>query len=780
MAVVAVTSAAGAQQPATPPSGTISGSVIDAMTAAPLPRATVTLTTPDGFGVLLDPRGTPPAFALARTVTTSLTGAYRFSDLPIGAYRLRIQRPGYEPATIDVRLGDAGSPSVSVGLVVLPVRLRAVEIRAREAAAPADRSARPIEDDARLAAVRARQVTFLSTDARELTDADVGESATLGGRDVLRSLARLPGVTPLDDWSAGLWVRGNRWDHNRVYYDGLPLFDPFGVLGRTSGVSADAIGGAFLHPGVRPVSLGGEGATRIDLRSRPVSSGGWRGSAELSQFGASGALERGRADSSAGFLMTTQHSLGRWGAFLSEALDGRSYSDAQTTVRGDLDLGDGKRIETSGLFTHDARTFAGETNQEWGNTAGRVTFSAPIGRFVESQTIGVSHYASSSDRLLASIALPVTSSVDYVNLSGRIEPGGAPRDVTTVGYDLVMQHASMDGTYESPVWADSSRLSAARRSSLGYASAWVDSRASLGDRVTLENGFRLDVGGGRGLDALRPAGSAQAAFALSPATRVSIGASRAHQYLQGIQLPVVGQGQTLPTSWIMSGDGVPVMSVDNAAAGIEGWLATGVLASANAYVRHTTGAIAGDPTPGPLNRRAIFVDASESARGVEASARRLVGRVTGLLAYSYGNATTKARGLSFASPTNRTHTLDATMAAHLGPVSLGGAYTLTSGAPYTRIVAAPIPVAQAPSALRLPTYASLDISLDYTHAIGGTQLIGFIGAQNVLGRKNATWYLISGYCDGQPLVASPQCRDHDVLEAPVKLQPTIGLRLVMR
>src|SRR4029077_8963448 len=97
-------------------------------------------------------------------------------------------------------------------------------------------------------AARARQETFLSTDARELTLQDIAESATLGGRDVLRSVERLPGVSPFDDWSAKLWIRGNRWDHNRVYFDGVPLFDPLGMLGRTSGVSADAIGGAFLHP----------------------------------------------------------------------------------------------------------------------------------------------------------------------------------------------------------------------------------------------------------------------------------------------------------------------------------------------------------------------------------------------------------------------------------------------------------------------------------------------------------------------------------------------------
>jgi hypothetical protein len=805
--------AAGAQTTGTGASGTISGSVIDATTATPLSRATVTLTSPDGFAVLVDPRGAPLSFALARTVTTSSAGTYRFIDLPIGAYRLRIQRVGYEPATVDVRLSDSGTSALSIGLVVLPVRLRAVEVRAHDSNVSTDGLRGAMGEDARLAAAHARQETFLSTDVRELTSADVAESATLGGTDVFRSLQRLPGVTSLDDWSAELWVRGNRWDHNRVYFDDLPLFDPLGVLGRTSGVSADAIGGAFLHPGVRPVSLGGEGATRIDLRSRPASGGGdWRGSAEVSQFGANGALERARADTAAGFLVTVHHSLGRWlpDAFSTEGLAGRAYGDEQATVRGDVDLGDGKRLVTSGLFTRDERRFqnaidANGVNQDWSNAVGRVAFDAQVGPFATSHSVGISRFGSNADRWFAAsptalgatpdslIASPVASRVDYVTLGGRIRSrtprgGGA----TTVGYDVITQRSSIDGTYESPAWTDSAQTHVSRRSSLRYGSAWIDNRTAIGTRVTLENGLRLDVGGAHGLDAIRPAGSAQASFAASPSTRVSVGASRTHQYAQGIDLPVVGQGQTLPTSWLTSGGDVPPMSVDNAMAGVEQWMGTGVLLGANAYLRHTTGAIAADPTPGPLIHRPLFVDATESAGGVELSARKLIGRTTGLLAYSYGNATMRARGLSFPAPASRTHALDGVMSMHLGAFNIGGAYTLSSGAPYTRTVAGAalnpsgganqVAVQQAPNGQRLPAYSSLDVSLDYARTFRGVSLIGFAGAQNVLGRKNATWYEISGYCEnGQSqAVVSPQCRDHDLLEAPVKFAPTIGLRLVVR
>ena len=797
-----------AQQPAPPAAGgTISGSVLDALTAAPLAHATVTLSSADGFGLLVDARTS--TFALARTTTTSADGTYRFGELALGAYRLRFQRLGYESATVDVRLGEDGTSPLSIGLAVLPVRLRPVEVRARDAGQSAG-AQMGVDANARLAAVHARQNAFLSTDARELTAADVAESATLGGSDVLRSLERLPGVSQIDDWSARLWVRGNRWDHDRIYYDGLPLFDPLGVLGRTSGVSATAIGAAFLHPGVRPVSLGGEGATRIDLRSRPASGGDWRGSAEASQFGANAAIERSRADGRAGLMMSAQHSFGRWlpyDGFFSEALNGRTYEDAQAAVRGDLDLGGGARIETSGLFTRDARTLqtfldTNPTNQEWSNAIGRLTLCMPLGSLATSHTIGISRYSSNVDRWIAealpngtytnATAVPVNSNVDYLTFDGRLAPRAPGRALTTVGYDAVVQRASFSGTTESPVWGDPARPFASRRGTLTYGSAWVDDRLELSQRVTLESGLRLDVGGNHGLDAVRPAGSAQALFALSPDTRLAVGASRVHQYLQAVPLPRIGQNQTVPDSWLVAGDGVPVMSVDNAMAGVERWVGRGVLLAANAYLRRTTGETADDPAPGVLLRRPLFVEATESARGVELSARKLTGRTTGLVAYSYGHATMRARGLSFPAPADRSHALDAAMSMHLGGFNVGGAYTLTSGAPYTRTVVGAaagqsnttgsIPVRGEPNAHRLPSYSSLDLSIDYTRIVKSVAIVGFAGAQNVLGRKNETWYEISGYCEsGQfQFVASPQCRDHDMFQAPVKLAPTIGLRVVVR
>lgn len=803
--LVATTRVVAAQQSARV-SGTISGSVIDATSAVALANATVTLTPDDGLGLLTTDRRSTPSFSLSRSTTTAGDGDYRFTGLPIGTYHLYVQRVGYVPASVDIELAESKASPVSVGLVVVPVRLRAMEIRATDSAASQNARLGNTPERDRIAAARARQNEFLSTDTRELTTADVVEGATLGGSDVFRALERLPGVTQLDDWSAKLWVRGNRWDESRVYYDDLPLFDPLQSLGRGAGVSADAIGGAFLHPGVRPVSVGGEGAARIDLRSRPaIGDGDWRGATQLTVYGLSGVVERERKDQTGGFVLSADHSLGGWFGRAPDYLSiDPAVDDAQVVARGDLQLGGGRRIESSALITRDDRVSAAVSipeMQSWGNAAGRVTFVQPLGTLAATQTFGMTHFSSDLQDALVQVPntagfysnptfSPVLSSVDYVLLSGKLGPARFSSNGWTLGYDLINQRSAFGGMREHLLWSDLSTDRITRSDALSYASAWGDRRVSVGEHLSIEGGLRVDAGGS-GLSSARPAPTLQARYALTDRTSISAGAGRTYQYVQSLDLPNIAQGQPSPGLWLTSGNDVPLMAVDNGMIGIEHWASGAVLLAANAYLRRTTGAIIGDPTPGALIDRPLFVTSNERAHGVEISARKLAGRVTGLVAYTYARATTSSEGLTFLSPTDRTHAVDATAMLRAGNFRFGAAFAWTSGAPYTRSffgrmdgqADAPswtsYPSREAPNALRAPNYASLDVFTDYTRTIGATSLSVSFGIQNLTGRTNRTWFEASGLCANDQFSASaePGCRNNDLFQAPVAYQPTFGLRL---
>jgi hypothetical protein len=169
--------------------------------------------------------------------------------VPPGRWTVRVRRLGFRPADVEVTLGTAGAPQVSLGLATVSVRLAPVTV---DAAAPATFARRAPDRravrDARRLALAARRVRLLATDARELTWADVADGVTLGETDLLRALQRLPGVSTPHDLSAVLWTRGARWDQTRVTWDGLPLWNPVHAGGLLSAVDADAVGEATLAP----------------------------------------------------------------------------------------------------------------------------------------------------------------------------------------------------------------------------------------------------------------------------------------------------------------------------------------------------------------------------------------------------------------------------------------------------------------------------------------------------------------------------------------------------
>lgn len=113
LAVLASTPLA-AQSPE-PRAGTVSGSVRDARSAAPLPDATVTL---DGGELAAFPSLPRSAFAQGtRATRTDTLGSYLFGGVSAGEYRLHVQRTGYRSATVLVALRSAG-------VEVAPVSLR--------------------------------------------------------------------------------------------------------------------------------------------------------------------------------------------------------------------------------------------------------------------------------------------------------------------------------------------------------------------------------------------------------------------------------------------------------------------------------------------------------------------------------------------------------------------------------------------------------------------------------------------------------------------------------
>ncbi len=763
-----------AQTPALRPAGAISGLVIDAASALPLSGARVVLEPRTGGAFPAPSPGASAFIQATRTAVTDSAGRYRFANVPPGEYRLHVQRLGYRSTSVGVDLRGAGDSRVSVGLDMEAVALQPLEVSAPASTLTsrtntyARAAPRALEGDLRIQAERMRQSRHLSSDVRAVTHADVTEGITLGETDLFRALQRLPGVTTRDDYTSELWTRGAPWDHSRVLFDGLPLFNPLHALGMFSGVNPDAVGAASFHPGVQPASAGGGAAGLVDLQSRRGGGEGLRGFGELSLVSARLALDKEILNGRGAWMIAARRTYLDWLTLGIEKLTDEPYtalpySFADVAGRFDYQIDSTRTLEVSGLWEYDkvARDLPDLIHGNrivWGNKAGRITLAAPLAGGQARHTVGLSRFASRISERPIPEDIPfdegrLPNSANSIWFGSAGSEWALPGAPWSVGYRLEAHGSNYEGPGLNPYLGEVLEDTLAMNSLLAVGVLWGERRWKPWQPVTVDAGIRMELGEGvRNAGPIRLAPRISARYQTSTAVSLSAGLGRGYQYEQSLsgRTAWFDSGFELPTwnLWLLAGDSIPAIRSDIATFGAETWIGSSWIAAVNAYSRWQSGLAVPDPTPGIVLNRPLFVMAEGEARGIEFSARRLTGRWTASLAYSYGISELEAAGLRYPAPTERRHVLDATSMLRLGSsVRLGAAYTAASGAPYTRVHLGGFfepdqpPRAEAPSSRRGPAYGSLDVLAEWNHSFRRWELGAYLQVRNALNRSNGGMYM---------------------------------------
>lgn len=761
--------------------GGVSGLVVDARSGAALPGARIIL-RPE-LPAVLPPAssGSGPFMEGVRTTHSDSAGQYHFASVAHGRYHLRIERVGYRPTTVEVELRGNSAARVAVELGPILVRLEQVEVRA-DAPSPYGRLQGEAigKQSSSLIATRQLRERNLATDAQALTHQSVLESVTLAESDVLRALQRLPGVSARDDLTAAPWVRGARWDLARLYFDGIPLHNPLHAFGAFSGVNSDAIGGAFLHPGVRPASIGGGAAATIDIRTRTggsehtdtsASPNAVNGVGELSIVSARAALDQRLPGDRVAWMLSARRSIldGLTGA---DSTHGLPYAFSDLTARVDVFLNDSRVLEVSGVLADnhiEGRVFEqpGSQSRRWGTQAARVTLDVPQWGGRARYTIGGSQYSQRSRGIPSDTVNADDWSGTRDARGGVAQPlfsadwtsgGASVHTRSSAGVEFTRYASSYDGPRHRPT-APRTVDSLTVASDIAYATLWGERRWRPMLPFELSTGARVDVGSAVARSgSVRVAPRIVARYDAGHGLFLSAGAGRTYQYEQAVS-PSGPFSRSLSSDrylWLLAGGDVEPVVADIATLGGEYWFGDSWLTSAHVFARRMTGGAVDDPAPGPIADHALYVSGRERAHGVETMVRRLAGRWTTQVAYTYGTATVSAGGYDTPSPEDRRHAVDATTRVALGRWHIGAAYTAAAGAPYTRFFRGTSTCAGAsgcrwiepprtgvPLAQRLGTWESLDFVVDWSRPVGRWWFGGYLELRNVLGFTNAQTYASS-------------------------------------
>lgn len=775
----------------------LAGRVVDAATGRPLAGAGITLEA-------LDSTQSP------RLAVANAEGDYAFLRIPPGRYRLRAELAGYRAREIEVQVGQAAGARVSVALEIEPIALEPVLVQANSERS-FDATRRDNEADwngrVRRALERNRQERFLTSDVRTLTSADLREAAPLVEPDVLRALHRLPGVALRDEWSAELWTRGAPWLQTRVLWDGFPLYDPLHAFGLLGSLPAAAIGSVSFHPGLQPVGPVAGAAALLDVRSRPAGVD-TRGELELSVASGRMAVEHRMLDGRLGLTFAARRT---WIDKFVELLDlddgGMPFAFHDLALRADVEAGSLGGFEAAWLEERDG--IAGDvpdvlegTIARRGNRVARLTWVLP-GRSLDTRiTAGGAWFRERIDTLTlgpdegftAPREPPRRLNLSHVRIDAEVMPK-ARVPAWSVGTALLREQLRYLGPAPPLVAGHTPGERREQDASLTRLAVWGRRRFAPHETVQLELAGRAEtMPSATGNTTLRLAPSLAVRWAPVPSLLLSTGAARTFQTVQAIgpRGPWIDDALAhWGNAWVLAGKGAPVLRADIATAGMELWLDDAWLASATAWLRRSAGIAQPDPQPGFATGRADFVRARNRARGVELGLRRLVGRWTGSVAWTWTRSRDRAAGLEVPAAASRPHVLDITLGYTTGPgLHLGAAFTAASGAVYRRaltgeLACTGVPGCDPATALHVetagtrrgPAYRSLDLTLDWAGRTFGLNTALLLQLRNALGASNPAAYRATTLdCDfscepGQP---GPV---HDEFSPGVPRLPLIGFRV---
>ncbi|HEX9107063.1 MAG TPA: TonB-dependent receptor, partial [Longimicrobiales bacterium] len=195
--------AAAAQQ------ASLQGVVVSSSTGSPL----------EGVAVLLESGGRQAYAAL-----TDRNGFYQIGAIRPGTYTLRGQQLGYRLHQQALTLAAGERGRVNLRLELAPVELQGIEVAPEKSAAMRDLG---------------RQVVTPLDLRRVPVPAGAGDLATY--------LQTLPGVATTSDRGGQVFVRGGTPAENLVLVDGLPIFQPFHIVGFFSVFPEDLVSSADFY-----------------------------------------------------------------------------------------------------------------------------------------------------------------------------------------------------------------------------------------------------------------------------------------------------------------------------------------------------------------------------------------------------------------------------------------------------------------------------------------------------------------------------------------------------
>lgn len=685
----------------------VNGTVFNASSQAPVPRATVQVER--SF------RGT----------TTNADGRYQLeldAETERTQWTLTARALGYNSKTTQVSAREGDTLHVDFELKKDVVQLGTVTV-----------SARSNED---------------TPSTYRLNPRSIKNAPALGEPDVIRTAAFLPGITQSNDYKAAINVRGGAADQNQFLLDGFEVYNPNHLFGALGPFNVAALQEVTVHAAEFPVNYGGRLSSVIAMQSRrPPDTTFARANVSLLSANLVGSRSFGKSGVTLAARRTYADPL------LALAGAGFWYNFHDVTTSVTHDFGDGWTGEALGFHSRDALSPRSNDDSSlprvdltWGGYVGGVrlrhdgnTFQHAVSASVQLKSLSAA-FQQEGEAYFDNRFRERTAAYDGKwNADAVVLEGGVEAQHQSIRHgwresgDFQVDEVLYD---EAPPTYDGQDT---RFLFVTYASL----RGRWGRRWEYEAGLRYTVPTleERALEQSTPAPRLQLSF---QATEDLTWTATAGVYTQHVAVGEEGRERTVdePTFLLRTPQVARTSTLGAVWDGMSGVRLgfTGYLRGYEDVARLVDGRNATYPQ---FQRRA------GRTWGIDVFARKSTGWLTGQLSYSYTNTRLKADASAFSPDWSVPHTVQGLVGVQLGNHwKLQVAGTWRSGLPFTPLKGsfrAPVFdasqlderfVEAARNSARLPAYARTDVSLRRTYQADAFDWTLYVQVLNVFNRTN--------------------------------------------
>ena len=314
----------------------------------------------------------------------------------------------------------------------------------------------------------------------------------LGERDILKTIALLPGIKAAGEGNTGFYVRGGASDQNLILLDEATVYNASHLFGFFSTFNSDAVKDVSIYKGGMPAEYGGRLSSVLDIKMNEGNNKDYTVQGGLGLISSRLKIEGPIVKDKGSFMISARRTYVDVFFHLSSdsTLKGSSLYFYDINAKANYHFDDKNALYISGYFGKDVLALNNTFGTNWGNSTGTLRFNHLFSNKLFSNTsIIFSNYNYAVEDFESNNNFKATSQITDVNLKEDLQYSMGNNHTLKFGLNF-LHHTIEPGKISTN--QSSSFNSSSVEERYGFENAvYVSDDWHAGSKLTLLYGLRL-------------------------------------------------------------------------------------------------------------------------------------------------------------------------------------------------------------------------------------------------------------------------------------------------